>query len=131
MRRLLFPLRARLSVEFLEDRSVPSAGIGLYAPGTETFMLRYAANAGAADAGTFKFDTNGMIPVAGDWNGDGKQDFGVFDPKTATWALRYGAEAGPANAGVFKFGTANSIPVVGDWNGDGRSDIGTFNPGTA
>jgi hypothetical protein len=132
MRRTIASRRvARLSVEHLEDRTAPAVGIGIYNPATDGFALRNTPTAGTADAATFKFDTTGTVPVAGDWNGDGKQDFGLFDPATATWSLRYGAETGPANAGTFQFGRVGTLPVVGDWNGDGRSDIGTFDPKTA
>jgi hypothetical protein len=124
-------LRARPTIECLEDRTVPSTGIGVFDLKGDAFSLRSTPTAGTADAGSFTFGTKGVIAVAGDWNGDGQQDFGVFNPATATWSLRYGAENGPANAGVFKFGKPGTLPVVGDWNGDGRSDIGTFDPKTA
>ncbi|HEX2474843.1 MAG TPA: VCBS repeat-containing protein [Lacipirellulaceae bacterium] len=125
------PRTTILRIEQLEERFVLSTGIGVYAPSTDTFTLRHTPNAGPADAGTFQFAAPGALPVIGDWNGDGRDDFGIFDAATATWSLRYGAEAGPANAGVFQFGQPGSVPVVGDWNGDGRDDIGTFLPSTA
>jgi hypothetical protein len=120
----------RLGFEQLEDRTVLSAGIGVYLPGSDTFQLRNTATAGKADL-TFQLPAPGSIPVVGDWNGDGRDDFGVFDAKTATWSLKYGTDTGSANAGVFQFGKPNALPVVGDWNGDGRDDIGTFDPVTA
>jgi hypothetical protein len=119
--------RTSLGFEQLEERTVLSTGIGVYVSNTDEFTLRNTATAGAAEA-QFQFVAPGTIPVVGDWNGDGKDDFGVFDAKTATWSLRYGAETGPANAGVFTFGKTGALPVVGDWNGDGRDDIGTFQP---
>ncbi len=122
--------RAIPFLETLEDRTLPASGIGVYAPNTDTFTLRDIAAAGAASA-TFRLNAPGMIAVVGDWNGDGKDDFGVFDTATANWTLRYGAETGPANAGSFRFGTPGALPVVGDWNGDGRDDIGTFDARTA
>jgi hypothetical protein len=120
----------RLALEQLEERTVLSAGIGVYNPANDFFSIRNTPTAGAADA-AFQLSAPGSLPVVGDWNGDGKDDFGVFDTKTATWTLRYGAETGAANAGVFQFGKPNTLPVVGDWNGDGRDDIGTFDPKTA
>jgi hypothetical protein len=137
-----FPYRrpALLGLEILEDRSLLSSGIGVFAPATDAWSLRYAASAGAADL-AFQFagaatagagqsnghhDGNGntsLIPVVGDWNGDGKADIATFDPATATWSLRYEHSTGLADGGTFQFGTRNSIPVVGDWNGDGRSAL--------
>src|SRR5690348_4541277 len=97
-------------VELLEPRVVLSSGVGVYNPADDTFQLRKTADAGPADAGQFKFTAAGAIPVVGDWNGDGLDDFGVFEASTATWSLKYGAEAGTANAGVFQFGRTGSIP---------------------
>src|SRR5207302_4425192 len=90
--------RTALTLEVLEDRTLLSSGVGVFAPASDTFTLRDAAAAGSADA-VFRLAAPGSIPVTGDGNGDGKDDFGVFDPATATWSLRYGAETGAANAG--------------------------------
>lgn len=122
--------RYRPALELLEDRTVLSSGIGVFSPATDTFALRHTASAGAADE-VFQLPSAGSIPVVGDWNGDGKDDFGTFDSATATWALKYGTETGAADAGTFPFGRPGTVPVVGDWNGDGRDDIGTFDSLTA
>src|SRR5688572_7693677 len=90
-----------LRVEVLEPRHVLSAGIGVFNPGLDKFFLRNEASAGTPTAGEFQFSAQGSTPVVGDWNGDGKEDFGIVDATTATWSLRYGAESGSANAGVF------------------------------
>ena len=71
--------RARvLRFEALESRSLLAAGIGVYAPANESFVLRNEASAGEADA-EFQFPAPGALPVVGDWNGDGRDDFGVFE----------------------------------------------------
>src|SRR5687767_7998473 len=108
----------RARVERLEDRTVLAAGVGVFAADTATWALRSTASPGEADAGTFQFGI--AMPVAGDWNGDGRDDIGTFNRNTATWSLRYGASEGIPDAGVFLFGQPGSLPVVGDWNGDGR-----------
>src|SRR5262245_7843046 len=100
-----------LRLEYLEDRDVPSAGVGTFNALTDTFVLRNTATPGTADS-RFQFQAPGTIAVIGDWNGDGKDDFGVFAPLTATWSLKYEAETGAANAGTFQFGSPGSRPVV-------------------
>src|SRR3954452_3559147 len=127
-RRRRFRPITRLGLEQLEERTVLSAGTGTFSPSTDTFTLRNTANAGPADT-TFRLTATGSVPVVGDWNGDGQDDFGVFNPATATWSLKDTAATGTANAGVFSFGEPGSIPVVGDWNGDGRVDLGPFKQG--
>ncbi len=123
-----FPFVPRL--ETCEDRTLLATGIGTFAPLSDTFTLRNQATAGAANT-TFQLSAPGSLSIVGDWNGDGRDDFGVFDAKTATWSLKYGTQNGPADAGTFQFGNPGTVPVVGDWNGDGRDDIGTFDPKTA
>src|SRR4051812_35371415 len=115
-----------LRFESLEKRKLLASGIGAFVPASATWSLRSSASAGAADVGTFQFGA--YVPVAGDWNGDGRDDIGTFNPATATWSLRYGASAGTPDAGVFVFGKRGALPVVGDWNGDGRDDIGVYDP---
>ena len=119
-----------LRLERLEERTVMASGIGVFTTANDSFTLRNTASPGAADV-KFQFAASGEHAVVGDWNGDGRDDFGVFDSKTATWSLKYGTETGSADAGVFTFGNPGTLPVVGDWNGDGRDDIGTFHPGSA
>jgi hypothetical protein len=119
-----------LLLELLEERDVPHAGIGTFNPLTDTFALRNTATAGPVDS-RFQLEAPGNKAIVGDWNGDGRDDFGVYAAATATWSLKYGTETGPADAGTFVFGAPGSKAVVGDWNGDGRDDIGTFDPRTA
>src|SRR5688500_7116705 len=88
--------------EQLEERTVLSVGVGVYFPVNDTFWLRNTPTAGPNDAGEFQFDAPGALPVVGDWNGDGQDDFGIYDTSNGTWSLRYGAEPGPPNAGVFQ-----------------------------
>jgi len=73
----------------------------------------------------------GEIPVVGDWNGDGVDDFGAYDPLTATWTLRYVDGSGLAWVAQTMYGQPGNLPVVGDWNGDGTSDLGVWDPTTA
>ena len=80
---------------------------------------------------TFLYGSTQVLPVSGDWNGDGFDTPGVYDPATSTWALRNYANEGNAEL-TFQFGTANNggVPVVGDWNNDGKDSIGLYNPAT-
>jgi RHS repeat-associated protein len=77
------------------------------------------------------------IPVSGDFDGDGKTDYGYFDTTTATWYIVLSSKAGqPGGAAnlVFQFGTPwpktglGDIPITGDFDGDGKTDFGVFNP---
>ena len=83
-------------------------GPGVIRP-DHSWHLKDLPSDGVEDHG-FSFGDFGDYPVVGDWNGDGRDDFGVFDSKTATWTLKYGAETGPANAGIFRRNAVCSGP---------------------
>jgi hypothetical protein len=68
----------------------------------------------------------GDLPVAGDWNDDGRDTVGFYRPSTTTFFLIDDFSAGVARS--FLFGVAGDLPLAGDWNGDGVDDVGVFHP---
>jgi len=83
------------------------------------------------------FGEPGDLPMAGDWDGDGKDDIGVFRPgKIGTFLLRIPLPAPfcplcPQTIFTTKtvaFGSAGQLPVAGDWNSDGKDEVGVFDP---
>ncbi len=80
-------------------------------------------NRGFTDANTYPM-------LVGDWNGDGKTDFGRVNDAGAFFRISTGAgwqgypdrlNWGPNDG----FTDATTYPVlIGDWNGDGKTDIG-------
>jgi hypothetical protein len=109
--------------------------IGIYRPSNGLFILDYDGDGvfTAADkvynlgVGTSPSD----VPVAGDWNGDGRAKVGLFR-QGYFWILDTNGD-GVFEQGIdsaFAFGgVAGDVPVVGDWNGDGRSKVGVFRDG--
>jgi len=79
---------------------------------------------------SFWFGTNGDLPIAGDWNGDGIDEIGVF--RNGPWYLDYNGNRlwDPDSGDVsFWFGTSGDLPIAGDWNEDGKDEIGVFRNG--
>jgi hypothetical protein len=74
--------------------------------------------------GIFGLGIPGAIPVAGDWNNDGKTEIGVVRNGN-TWLLDASGN-GAYGAGDFAyvFGKAGDVYVTGDWNADGKTEIG-------
>ncbi|SDS17189.1 Peptidase family M23 [Nocardioides scoriae] len=70
----------------------------------------------------------GDRPLAGDWDGDGKDEPGVWRP-TATGG-RFLLRA-PAGKQTIAWGRAGDTPVVGDFDGDGTSQVGTRGLGSS
>jgi hypothetical protein len=84
-----------------------------------------------AEQGCYTFGNQaGDVPVAGDWNGDGKTEIGFF--RAGIWFLDMNGN------GVWEQGAdrlvslsvSDGIPVAGDWNGDGKTDVGIFRNGS-
>ena len=94
--------------------------MALYNPATSVFYFRNTTSLqGPNDKGyadvTFAYGRAGAgwIPIAGDWNGDGKDTIGLYNPATSTFYLRNTISLQGANdkgyADVtFSYGTANA-----------------------
>jgi hypothetical protein len=68
------------------------------------------------------------MPIAGAWNGDGKDRIGYYRPSTQTWSFDYDNDC--LGDYSFVWGLDGDIPVSGDWNGDGKDTAGYFRPST-
>lgn len=105
--------------------------IGTYISGTGAWFLRNTNDAGPADV-SFVFGPGGsVVPVTGDYDGDGDDTAGVYDPATSVFFLKNTNASGGADL-AFQFGAAAGgyQPLVGDWNGNGEDTIGLYNPAT-
>ncbi len=106
------PLAGRWSAAHERD------GIGLYDPATGRFVLKYdPSRGGPADlAFNFGIAGRGLVPIVGDWDGDGIDSIGLYDPAERTFFLRHALAEGPADR-TFRFGAKHLIPVAGNFDG--------------
>lgn len=67
-----------------------------------------------------------LVPLIGDFNGDGYDDIVVWNPGTGDWqvALSDGTRFIPSGSWLNPWAISRAwTPLVGDFDGDGRSDI--------
>ncbi len=92
------------------------------------FHLKNDLQGGPADISfAYGGDNANLLPLVGDWDGDGNDTIGVYDAVTGAWFLRNSNDAGNADISFF-YGVGNNseTPIVGDWNGDGSDTVGLF-----
>lgn len=106
---------------------------GLYAPAQARFLFKDLFLDGVEDRSVrFSRPQLGWLPLAGDWNGDGRTTIGAWDPAARTFRLKNTLQ--PAGADLFRSATPPSdraIPLAGDWDGDGRDSVGFYDPATS
>ncbi|MEM0926006.1 MAG: hypothetical protein AAGJ83_08210, partial [Planctomycetota bacterium] len=104
-----------------------------YQPDISLFHLKDSFSPGASDY-YFRFGPSGnagWIPVAGDWDGDGRDTIGLYEPGRSLFHLKNSFTPGASDQ-YFVFGPggdAGWVPVAGDWDGDGRDTVGLYEPG--
>jgi hypothetical protein len=106
---------------------------GLYDPATARFLLKDLHQDGPEDrALRFGAPGNSWIPLAGDWNGDGRTGIGFWDPDAGLFRLKNELQPGPADIlFAIKAPSSRAIPLAGDWDGDGKDTVGFYDPATA
>ena len=131
------PIQSQLRGDFdvyVAKLSVPARQAdtpGVYVGASGAWFLRNASAPGGADA-VFTYGAGGsLVPLVGDWNGDGVDTPGLYDPSTGAFILRNANAGGGADL-VFTFGAGGQgfVPLSGDWNGDGVDTIGLYVPAT-
>ena len=75
----------------------------------------------------FPFGNPGDTPIAGDFDGDGKDDIGLYRAGTGYIYLKHGLGSGVADE-AFYFGNPSDVILTGDWNGNGIDTVAAFRP---
>jgi PKD repeat protein len=107
--------------------------IGMFNVSTDEWFLSNTLNGGDAEI-TFKKgvgltgNTQTSRPIAGDWDGDGKDSIGLY--YAGIWYLSNDIYSNVWEMNIsFPISTYNASavhPLIGDWNGDGKDTIGYY-----
>ncbi len=90
-----------------------------------------ASNQGPISYGGKDLAGSNFIPIQGDFNGDGKEDFGVYDFSTATYYIEESSSNGSTLV-VKQYGSpGHDLPIIGDFDGDGTTDFVVYHPETS
>lgn len=109
------------------------SSVGVYNPQNAAFLLRCENSSGAADVSFLYGPTPSapgqIIPLMGDWNGDGLRTQGIYVKTTSVFILSDTLNGAPNYS--FPFGDPNDgpyIPVVSDWDRNGTETVGLYRP---
>jgi hypothetical protein len=96
--------------------------VGVFRPSEGNWYIR---NSQTGTVTVQQWGTTGDVPVAGDFDGDGKPDIAVWRPSEGNWYIR-NSQTGTVT--VQQWGAPTDIPVPGDYDGDGTTDIAVWRP---
>ncbi|MFD3557349.1 transglycosylase family protein [Streptomyces goshikiensis] len=91
-----------------------------------SWYLSDSAGSNVSTRPAFGFGNTPMVPLAGDFDGDGKDTQAAYDPTTSTFYL---ANSGSTAQATLAFGNPGNRPVLGRWDGT-TSQIGVYMPDT-
>jgi uncharacterized delta-60 repeat protein len=75
----------------------------------------------------YRWGASTDIPVAADFDADGRTDLTVYRPSTGVW---YVIDPRTLQQAAYQWGASGDVPVPGDYDGDGRTELAVWRPGT-
>jgi hypothetical protein len=80
--------------------------------------------------GPFSLGEGPLVPLAGDWDGAGRDTVGAYNIATRQFTVWPALAAGAQGGTTPPLGPFGAIPFVGNWDGIGGDDIGLYDPQT-
>jgi hypothetical protein len=111
-----------LSAEDVNANPAPPADLAVWRPSTGTWWV---FGGQSFQPVAFQWGTNGDLPAAGDYDGDGKTDLAVFRPSANQWWVFRSSDNTYYS---ITYGIPGDKPAQADYNGDGKTDMAIFRP---
>ncbi|MBG0828703.1 CHAP domain-containing protein [Planomonospora sp. ID67723] len=99
------------------------AGSGSPDLGVLNFHLSDSQTSNVETRPVINYGNSPMIPIRGDWDGDGKDTVSAYDPRSGRFYISNNPASGQHEY-AFMYGNPNAVPLVGDWDGDGKDNVG-------
>ena len=110
-----------LAVEDANANATPPADLAVWRPSEGDWYVLKAGQGIIQQLGQ-----DGDIPVAGDYDGDGKADLAVYRPSSGVWFIERSSDSTLQTQEWG--GSSYAVPVPGDYDGDGKTDLAVFRP---
>lgn len=109
----------------------PVDTVALWEPSTARLLLKDLHLSGPEDrVAQLASRSRGQVPLAGDWDGDGRTTLGLYDPRKSTFRLKSTlSQSGSDLLLTFHPASGQAVPLVGDWDGDGLDTVGFYERG--
>jgi hypothetical protein len=109
--------------DFDGDGATEVAIVREAANGLVWYILKSEGNQSYLQMSVQQFGVASDLPVAEDYDGDGKSDLAVYRPSNATW---YILRSGSGEVQVTKYGLGTDRPQPADYDGDGKADLAVY-----
>jgi hypothetical protein len=91
--------------------------------GVLEFYLSDDQSSGVSTRPVIRYGNSPMVPITGDWDGDGSDTVSTYDPTAGRFFISNTPATGQAQF-TFLYGNPGGVPFVGDWDGDGKDNVG-------
>ncbi|HEY6739616.1 MAG TPA: hypothetical protein VI076_12285 [Actinopolymorphaceae bacterium] len=118
----LVVMSAPTAIGVLLPRAPESAAAAAETPCVLRWSLSNDRSSSTPTVPEFSFGGTAMLPVVGDWDGEGGDTVGAYDPYEHTFHLSNALTGDQADE-VIDFGADGDKPIAGDWDGDGKDEI--------